>query len=264
VINGSSGPSPDLSDELPLCRRYFAVEVDCLRVQVRDQDGDREQAVSWAFGSLRHGEPELLGVWAQPGAEDPCWAVMRRDLTCRGIKRIGFVIQCYDNARRHSCAWPAAHLLPSVAALLERNLSQVGPRVRGVLAGDLRRLVAVVPASEAERAFSEIMGGRFGVRYPTLAQTWRAALEQLSPLLELPVPVRSVILSVDGAVWKLHRNLRRSVARRGTFPSREAAVSFVSQVLRRAERGLDAGRTIGRSSAGRAAFGGASASLSRP
>jgi len=168
------------------------------------------------------------------------------------------------NAGQYSCEWPNAKVFASIRANLERSLSHVGPRVRGVLASELRRLVAGAPASEAEMALSDIMGGRFEARYPNLAQTWRAALEQIRPLLALPVPVRSVILSVDDAVWKLHRNLRRSVERRGSFPSRQAAVSFVSQVLRRAEHGFDAARAGRGSCAGAAAIGGAPDSRSRP
>ena len=255
--------------DLPLCRTYLTVF--CLSQPMRTTENGviLGRLARWAIGCRGDGDCEILGAWASearfPGSREADWLGPFGTLRARGVERVGFVVhpildgQAWHGAR----AWPAAHLLPSVAALLERSLSQVGPRVRGVLSSDLRGMVAAVPASEAERALSEIMGGRFGVRYPTLAQTWRAALEQLSPLLELPVPVRSVILSVDGAVWKLHRNLRRSVERRGACPSPQAAASFVSQVLRRAERGLDAGRRNGRSSVGQAAFGGAS-DLSRP
>ena len=256
--------------DLPLCRSYLAVFCLSEPMQITENEVVVVRLARWAIGCRDDGDCEILGSWTSEGRspmpQEAYWLEPFRTLSARGVERVGFVVHPIvdGQARAGALAWPTARVLPSVEVLLERSLSPVGPRVRGGLSSDLRGVVAAVAASEAERALSEIMGGRFAARYPTVAQTWRAALEQLRPLLELPVPIRRVILTTDSAVWSLHRNLLRSVERHGAFPSAQAAASFVGQVLRRAERALDTGRRKSTSSARQAAFGGASASLSQP
>jgi transposase-like protein len=140
------------------------------------------------------------------------------------------------------CTQVGAQPVPAVHALVAESTAHVGPRVRASLARGVREVFEVDSMQAANEALERLFHGRFGARYPGIWRTWREALPRLEPLFALPRHLRALTLSGDSAVQALHRSLARSIRRHGSFSSREAAVSFITQALDRAE--FDFGRAV--------------------
>ena len=131
------------------------------------------------------------------------------------------------------------HVLPSIGALMEQSLAHVGPRARGAMAGALIPVVVADSVRGAQAALSRMGHGPLGARYPAVVATWEDALPRLEPLYALPRKLRNITLLGDSAAQGLRRSLARSIRRHGSFPSREAAVSFIWGALGRAKLALD-------------------------
>ena len=218
----------------PLCNQYQVVHLNSLNVPVGERGAI--QSPLWAFGFLGQDESETLGTWLASPQE------ILEDLKCRGVENVRFFV-CQDPAQLRadaSIAYTGTTVLPSLGNLLSESLAQVAPRYRRALTDAVRDITASASAQAARDALNVLAGGALGAAYPAVLERWVAALEELGPLYALSARLRRVLVLGDHNAQELHQSLNRAVARHGSFASREAAVSFLSDALRRAERRLDA------------------------
>lgn len=238
---------PNPSQALPLCSRYFNASIVDASVLVREGAGAaRPYVVRCGLGFLEVGECEVLGAWLAPTSSQTLSQEVLDDLKRRGVEKVRFFV-CQDPAqlRPDVCvAYPGTTVLPSMGHLLSQSLSQVAPRHRRALADAVREITASVSAPAAHDALNEIAGGPLGAAYPAVLERWAAALEEFGPLYALSARQRRVLVLGDHIAHELHQSLNRAVARHGSFANCEAAVSFLSDALRRAERRLDARGTV--------------------
>lgn len=228
------------SMNLPLCRAYLIALFGSSTVQVKHDELAPGQVARWALGFLADGQREVLGLWLSPPSNDVCWQDMFADLKRRGVESIRLVDCSQPTEVRTAlgAAYPGSAALPSVAHLLGESLALVAPRSRAKVAGALGAVAAAATAQAAHDALDDFAIGPFGDRYPGLVDRWSAALEQLGPFHALAPHLQRIVRSGDDTVHGLHQSLSRAVARRGSFPDRGAAISFLAAALRRAERGL--------------------------
>jgi transposase-like protein len=221
-----------LETQVPLCRAYLAAFCVSHHLRIVNSDG----AVHWAFGCLTNGQFDRLGVWFS-GDQVSQPVVARLDnLLERGVERVHLVV-CQPHAAQQSLvAWMGlgAHALPSVVSVVHQSLAQVGPRARTAVAHELRILALSDSLPAAEAALAKLIEGPLGARYPALMTHWRDELPRLAPLFALPSNLRRLLLLGDSAVQALRRSLERSIRRRGSFSSWEAAATFFDQALARA------------------------------
>jgi len=238
----------------PLCSRYFTAFVFDVLVQVREWAGTKQvQMVRCSLGLLEDGECEILGTWLAPTSSQTLSQTVLEDLKFRGVEKVRFFV-FHDPAglRADACvAYPESTVLPLVSHLLCQSLALVAPRHRGLVAKALRDVGAAGSAEAAHDALSELAAGPLGATYPAVVESCAACLEMLGPLYALAPRQRRVLLRGDDITQELHQSLNRAVARHGIFADREAAMSFVAQALRRAERRLDA-RGMDRAAAAKA------------
>ena len=227
----------------PLCSRYFTVFVIDVPVEVREgAAATRAHMVRCGFGFLEGGESEMLGAWLEPTSVQTMYQKILEDLESRGVEKIRFFV-CNDPAEARAdarLAYPGMTVLPSVGHLLRESLALVAPRDRRPVAKALRAFGAAGSAEAARDVLSGLAIGPLGVSYPALVERWDAALEALGPLYALTPRLRRVLVLGDAIVQQLHQSLTRAVARHGSFADREAAMSFLAEALRRAQRRLDA------------------------
>jgi transposase-like protein len=198
----------------------------------------------WAMGCRNDGQTEALGTWC---SGDPLLLgrEMLEDLRLRGVERVHLVVHpvATEGDVLEACARLGTHVLPSPADLIEQSLAQVGPRARQAMSRAIRPMVCAESVEGATEALSRFAESSFGARHPAMVAAWRDAVVRLAPLYRLPKSLGNLLLLGDGAAQSLRRSLGRSIRRRGSFPSREAAATFLSRALGSADLGLSgAGR----------------------
>ena len=224
----------------PLCRRYVAGFFGMALTPVRHSDGLREHTVHWAFGCLRDGDGELLGVWIESSAGATLPTRVFEELRARGVERIQLVVGA-DLVGAGGCleqVFPGATGLQSIE---QTPSAAVAGNGRGAVVGAARAGAAARSCGVVGVAPSAVEDGRWGAQQQQIAAR---PLAQWAPLLALPARLRRVVLSGDRIAEELHASLIRAIGRHGCFASQAAAMDFVVGALLRAERRLDEGRTM--------------------
>jgi putative transposase len=89
--------------------------------------------------------------------------------------------------------------------------------------------------AEAARDALEVFDAEWGRQYPSIAQAWRRAWEQVIPFFAFSPQIRRVIYTTN-AVESLNRVIRKAIKTRGSFPSEQAAEKLVYLAIRGHEK----------------------------
>lgn len=233
----------------PLCCRYLLLHFETVSTPVPRRDPMHHQAVRWALGVLEDGQYEVLGAWAEPEAGATGWEEVFQDLQVRGVEKTRFVIvnECSEVSAAVPTAYSGATVLPSTGQLLRQSLAQMAPRHRR-FGGDALGAIREARTTQAARAvLAGLAASLWGATYPAVVERWRDAVEDLAPFYALSPRLRQLVLAGDEAAQRVIGTLQRAVARKRCFPSRAAAVTFISEVLDRVDLGFcTAGPAAGR------------------
>lgn len=249
---------------LPLCERYLAVAFDDATMQVGDSGAPLEQTVCLVLGVLADGQCEVLSTWLKPEAGSTGWEDVFEDLRDRGVGKIRFVVAKERSQVRAGVptAYSAATVLPATLQLLRQSMAQVAQRHRRLGSVALGAVREAETAQTALAAVNKLAASPWGTTYPAVVKRWRDVVEELGPYYALGTRLRRLIRTGDEVAQVLAQTLQRAVARHGCFPSEKAAITFVAEVLERANRRFgSAGPVLGRGSRSRVLRLGESSSL---
>lgn len=217
----------------PLCCRYLLLHFDSQSVQVLADGRMRNLSVHLPLGVVADGLSELVGVWLEPFSGPTNWQEVFEDLKARGVERIHFVASSEPIAVHP--AFQGATMPPSVGRLLRESLAQVAPRDRASVAQALNALHNAATERAARAAIANLSASRWAARYPDLIDHWQSLLPKLAPYFGLPPRLRRIVLWADDAAQLIQEQLVRAVNRHGPFDDRDAAISFLDEVLSRVE-----------------------------
>jgi putative transposase len=241
--------SPDLSSRVtdaviedakawqnrPLERVYAIVYLDAMIVKIRDGNVVRNHACYTAIGVNLDGERDVLGTWFQKTEGAKFWLQVLTELKHRGVADILFV--CVDGLTGFVAAietvFPAATVQTCVVHQVRSSLRFVSDKDRKTVAADLRKIYTAVDAEHAGdqlTAFAET----WDHRYPTISASWLEHWEQITPFLAYPAEVRRVIYTTN-SIEALHRQLRKIIKTRGSFPTEDAARKLIYLAIQKAE-----------------------------
>jgi hypothetical protein len=82
----------------PLCREYVAVVFGQVAIAQATCRQEGLSAFSWALGTLRDGQAEVLGWWQHTESIPTDWSMIWNELYVRGVERIQMVIGNFDAA----------------------------------------------------------------------------------------------------------------------------------------------------------------------
>ena len=99
------------------------------------------------------------------------------------------------------------------------------------VAAALRPIYAAASAEAAQAALAAFEAGPWGLKYPTIVQSWRRAWEHVIPFFAFPPEVRRVIYTTN-AIESVNARLRKIIKTRGHFPSDDAATKLIWLALR--------------------------------
>ena len=217
----------------PLETMYPVIFFDALRVKIRDDAVVRNKAVYLALGVLPDGTRDVLGMWIEQTEGAKFWLKVFNDLKTRGVNDI--LIAVVDGlkglAEAIEVAYPATTVQTCIVHLIRNSLDYVSWKDRKAVAAALRPIYAAASAEAAQAALAAFEAGPWGLKYPTIVQSWRRAWEHVIPFFAFPPEVRRVIYTTN-AIESLHMRLRKIIKTRGHFPSDEAAIKLMWLALR--------------------------------
>ena len=180
-------------------------------------------AVHLALGITGQGQREVLGLWIAENEGAKFWLGVMNELRNRGVQDI--LIAVVDGLKGFpeaiTAAFPQTTVQTCVVHLVRHSLAFCSWKDRKSVASALKAVYGAADAEaarEALEAFDEAWGGQ----YPSIAQAWRRAWEEVIPFFAFSPEIRRVIYTTN-AVESLNRVIRKAIKTRGSFPSEEAA-----------------------------------------
>jgi putative transposase len=219
----------------PLERVYPIVYFDAMHVKVREDRSVRARACYLAVGVTVEGDREALGIWWQDTEGAKFWLAVLNDLHRRGVCDV--LIACVDGLTGFpdaiAAVFPQAWVQTCIVHQIRASLRYVNYRDKRVLAKDLR---PIYTAANADQALEELerFDGKWGGRYPMIAEAWKRDWDHITPFLALPEDLRRVVYTTN-TIEAMHRQIRKAIKTRGSFPDEQAATKLIYLAIERAE-----------------------------
>lgn len=217
---------------------YPVVIFDALRVKIRDKDSRivKNKAVYLALGITGDGEREVLGLWIAENEGAKFWLSVMTELRNRGVQDI--LIAVVDGLKGFpeaiTAAFPQTMVQTCVVHLVRHSLNFCSWKDRKAVAAKLRE-VYVAETAEAAWDALEAFDADWGRQYPSIAQAWRRAWQEVIPFFAFSPEIRRVIYTTN-AIESLNRIIRKAIKTRGSFPSEDAAEKLIYLAIRGHEK----------------------------
>ena len=222
----------------PLEPMYPVVFFDALRVKIRDDAIVRNKAVYLALAVLADGSRDVLGIWIEQTEGAKFWLKVFNELRSRGVNDI--LIAVVDGLKGLSeaieTAFPRTTVQTCVVHLIRNSLDYASWKDRKALAAALRPIYTAATAEAAAEALEEFAQSPWGVKHPTIVQSWRRAWQNVIPFFAFGPEIRKAVYTTN-AIESLHMQLRKIIKSRGHFPSDEAATKLLWLALRNITEG---------------------------
>jgi transposase-like protein len=217
----------------PLEPIYPVVFFDALRVKIRSDGGVSNKAVYLALGIQADGQRDVLGLWIEQSEGAKFWLKVFNDLKTRGCQDI--LIAVVDGLKGLTDAintvYPKTTVQTCIVHLIRNSLDYAGWKDRKLIAQALRPIYTAVSETAARDALQAFAEGPWGIKYPTIVQSWTRAWEHVTPFFVFPPDIRRVIYTTN-AIESLNMQLRKIIKTRGHFPNDEAAIKLLWLALR--------------------------------
>jgi putative transposase len=211
------------------------VYFDAIMVKMTEDRSVKTRACYLAVAVTLEGEREILGIWWQDKEGAKFWLAVLNDLHHRGVTDI--LIACVDGLAGFpeaiAAVYPDTWIQTCIVHMIRSSMRYVSWIDRKRLMPDLRRVYSAPNAEQAARQL-ELFDEQWGVKYPMVAQAWRARWEYVIPFLSLPADLRRVVYTTN-AIEGLNRQVRKAIKTRGHFPDEQAATKLIYLALMRAE-----------------------------
>lgn len=217
---------------------YPIVIFDALRVKIRDKDSRivKNKAVYLALGITSDGQREVLGLWIADNEGAKFWLSVMTELRNRGVQDI--LIAVVDGLKGFpeaiNSAFPETTVQTCIVHLVRHSLNFCSWKDRKAVAARLREVYSAGTAEAAWDAL-EAFDAEWGRQYPSIAQAWRRAWQEVIPFFAFSPEIRRVIYTTN-AVESLNRVIRKAIKTRGSFPSEEAAEKLIYLAIRGHEK----------------------------
>jgi putative transposase len=109
--------------------------------------------------------------------------------------------------------------------LMRNSLAYVCYKDRKAVAMDLKAVYNSATSDEAETCLEEF-AGKWEVRYPLIAKSWRANWARVIPMFGYPSEIRKAVYTTN-ALESLNMSLRKVIKTRASFPNEEAAFKLL-------------------------------------
>src|SRR5438128_5535361 len=167
----------------PLEQVYPIVYVDCLVVNVRENQRVINKALYLVLAVNLNGQKELLGMWLAQTEGAKFWLSVLTELQNRGLKDI--FIACVDGLTSLPEAietlYPRTRVQLCMVHLVRNSLKYVSYKHRKEVAADLKLIYGAATEAEAQ-VYLELFAEKWDWFYPTMSKLWRSHWSRVIPL----------------------------------------------------------------------------------
>src|SRR5258708_123048 len=207
----------------PLEPVYPIVYVDCLVVNVRENQRVLNKALYLVLAVNLDGQKELLGMWMAQTEGAKFWLSVLTEVQNRGVK--DFFIACVDGLtglpEAIETVYPQTRVQLCMVHLMRNSLRYVSHKHMKEVATDLKAIYSA--STEAEAEFNvELFAEKWDVLYPTISKSWRTRLPPRDPTLCLPRGHSASVIYTTNAIESVNMTLRKVTRNHRIFPSDEA------------------------------------------
>ena len=207
----------------PLEKVYPIAYLDAIHIKLRRQGKVENTAVYTVLGVDLEGHRDVLGHWIGEGGEGAnFWLSVVTDLQARGVEDI--FIACVDGLTGFSDAihavFPEAQVQRCIIHQIRHSLRYVSWPDRKLFTQDLKAIYQAATREEAERQLLQL-GEKWSHKYAIAVRSWENNWEELATMFAYPGQIRRLIYTTN-TVEGYHRQLRKVIKTKGSFPTPEA------------------------------------------
>jgi len=208
----------------PLATIYPILYLDALIIKIRQKSRVENIAVYNVMGVDLEGHRDVLGHWLSDGAEGAnFWLSVLTDLENRGVQDV--FIACVDGLKGFPEAieaiFPRAQVQSCIVHQIRNSLKYVTWQDRKAFMRDLKTVYRAATREEAEMNLLRL-GETWGAKYTIAVRSWEDNWQRLSTFFDYPSEIRRLIYTTN-AVEGYHRQLRKVLKTKASFPTHEAA-----------------------------------------
>lgn len=216
----------------PLEPVYPILYVDCLVVNVRENQRVINKALYLALAVNLDGHKELLGMWMAQSEGAKFWLSVLTELQNRGVKDL--FIACVDGLtglpEAIEAVYPQTRVQLCMVHLVRNSLRYVPHKDMKAVATDLKAIYSA--STEVEAEFNlELFAEKWDGLYPSISKSWRAHWTRVIPLFAFSEDIRKVIYTTN-AIESVNMTLRKVTRNHRIFPSDEAVYKVVYLAMR--------------------------------
>ena len=216
----------------PLESVYPIVYVDCLVVNVRENQRIINKALYLVLAVNLDGQKDLLGMWLAQTEGAKFWLSVLTELQNRGVKDL--FIACVDGLNglpeAIETVYPQTRVQLCMVHLMRNSLRYVSYKHMKSVATDLKAIYSASTENEAEFNL-ELFAEKWDALYPSISKSWRVHWARVIPLFAFPEDIRKVIYTTN-AIESVNMTLRKVTRNHRIFPSDEAVYKVVYLAMR--------------------------------
>ena len=208
----------------PLDAIYPFVFLDALHIKLRREGKIENTAVYVVLGVDMDGYRDILGHWIGDGSEGAnFWLSVVTDLQSRGVEDI--FIAGVDGLAGFKEAiqaiYPQTQVQRCIIHQIRHSLRYVAWKDRKAFVADLKTVYRA-PTLEQATANLHRLGETWGGKYAIAVKSWEKNWEDLTIFFNYPADIRRIMYTTN-SVESYHRQLRKVIKTKASFPSPEAA-----------------------------------------
>ena len=127
--------------------------------------------------------------------------------------------------------YPKTTVQTCIVHLIRNSLDYAGWKDRKLVAQVLRLNYTAVSEDAAKDELQAFASGPWGLKYPSIVQSWRRAWEHVTPFFVFPPDIRRVIYTTN-SIESLNLQLRKIIKTHGHFTNNESALKLLRLALR--------------------------------
>jgi putative transposase len=208
----------------PLETVYAIIYLDALYLKIRREGKVVNTAVYNVLGVSLDGQKDILGHWVGDGAEGAnFWLGVVTDLQNRGVEDV--FIACVDGLAGFKEAilsvFPHTRLQRCIIHQIRNSLKYIPWKDRKAFVADLKTIYQA-PTHEAAEAALCKLDETWGAKYAISVKSWQNNWDDLATMFDFSADIRRLIYTTN-AVEGYHRQVRKVIKNKASFPSPEAA-----------------------------------------
>jgi transposase-like protein len=201
--------------------------MDAIHFHVRSEGQIVKRAVYVAIGVGLDGRRDVLGMWVGENESSKFWLSVMNGMRNRGVSDI--LIACIDGLTGFPEAIQAAFPRTEIQQCI---IHQIRSSTRFVSYKDIKALMADLkavygaPDEESALAALDAFDGKWGGKYPKIAESWRSRWAELSTYFKYPHEVRKLIYTTN-AIEGFNRQLRKVTKSKSVFPTDDSLLKML-------------------------------------